>query len=41
VDETIEILLRKRRKENLDAAFESDKMTSRKFWEEDRLDDGP
>lgn len=39
MDETIEILVRKRRKEVIDAAFGSDKKKTRKFREEDRLED--
>ena len=39
MDETIEILLRRRRKEALDAAFGSDPVKSRKFMEKDRLED--
>jgi len=39
MDETIEILVRRRRKEALDAAFGSDRAKSRKFTEDDRLED--
>ena len=39
MDETIEILVRRRRKEALDAAFGSDQAKSRKFTEDDRLED--
>lgn len=39
MDETIGILVRRRRKEVIDAAFGSDRMKSRKFTEEDRLED--
>jgi hypothetical protein len=39
MDETIEILVRRHRKEVIDAVFGSDQMKSRKFTEEDRLED--
>ena len=39
MDETIEILVRRRRKDALDAAFGSDQAKSRKFTEDDRLED--
>ena len=39
MDETIEILERRHRKEALDAAFGSDRAKSRKFTEDDRLED--
>jgi hypothetical protein len=39
MDETIEVLMKRRRKELLDAAFGSDLTKSRKFKEEDRLED--
>ncbi len=39
MDETIEILVKRRRKEVLDAALGSDPVKSRKFTEEDRLED--
>jgi hypothetical protein len=39
MDETIEILVRRRRKEILEEAFGSDRVKSRKFVEEDRLED--
>ncbi|HVP23596.1 MAG TPA: hypothetical protein VMS77_06760 [Conexivisphaerales archaeon] len=39
MDETIAILVRRRRKEALDAAFGSDPTASRSFTEEDRLED--
>ncbi|MDV3278003.1 MAG: hypothetical protein LYZ69_05990 [Nitrososphaerales archaeon] len=38
MDETIEILVKKRRKEILDSAFGSDKSKSRRFEERDRLE---
>ena len=38
MDETIEILVKQRRKELLDAAFGSDSVKSREFKEEDRLE---
>ncbi len=39
MDETIEILVKRRRKETLDAIFGSDLKKTRKFTEEDRLED--
>ncbi len=39
MDETIEILVKRRRKQVLDAAFGSDLVKSRKFKEDDRLED--
>jgi len=39
MDETIEILVKKRRKETLEAVFGSDLNKTRKFTEEDRLED--
>ena len=39
MDETIEILVKRRRKEVIDAAFGSDRSKSRKFREDDRLED--
>jgi hypothetical protein len=39
MDETIGLLVKKRRTDVLDAAFGSDRMKSRKFTEEDRLED--
>ena len=39
MDETIEILVRRRRKEVLDASFGSDRAKSRRFAEDDRLED--
>ncbi len=39
MDETIGILVRRRRKEALDSAFGSDPDASRRFAEEDRLED--
>jgi hypothetical protein len=39
MDETIEILVKRRRKETLDAVFGSDLKKTRKFTEEDRLED--
>ncbi len=38
MDETIEILVKRRRKEALDSAFGSDLVKSRKFKEDDRLE---
>jgi hypothetical protein len=38
MDETIEILVKRRRKELLEAAFGSDRSKSRKFTEGDRLE---
>jgi len=39
MDETIGILIKRRRKELLDAAFGSDRVKSRRFTEDDRLED--
>jgi len=39
MDETIEILVKRRRQDVLKAAFGSDRVKSRKFTEEDRLED--
>jgi predicted CopG family antitoxin len=39
MDETIEILVKRRRKEALDAVFGTDRAKSRKFTEDDRLED--
>jgi hypothetical protein len=39
MDETIEILVKRRRKETLDGVFGSDRTRSRKFTEDDRLED--
>ncbi len=38
MDETIDILVKRRRKETLDAVFGSDLKKTRKFTEEDRLE---
>ena len=39
MDETIAMLVKRRRKEALDTVFGADKNKSRKFTEEDRLED--
>ena len=38
MDETIEILVKRRRREALEDAFGSDRLRSRRFREEDRLE---
>lgn len=39
MDETIEILVKRRRRDVIDAAFGTDQRKARKFTEEDRLED--
>ena len=39
MDETIEILVKRRRREVLEAVFGSDRVKARKFREDDRLED--